>query len=69
MTGIGSRAFGEAIVANDAETLKELEAVALAAVERTDVTAVYVFEVRIVDGRAEPVSVRERIRAALATTV
>ena len=59
----------EASVAEHAEALKTLEALALAAVERMEVTAVYAFDVRLVDGRPEPISVRERIRAAHAPTV
>lgn len=59
----------DASVAEDAEALKTLEALALAAVERTEVTSVYAFDVRLVDGRPEPISVRERIRAAHVPTV
>ena len=59
----------EASVATDANGLKELEAQALAAVERTEVTAVYAMDVRLADGRPEPISVREKIRAARAPSV
>jgi sulfite reductase (NADPH) hemoprotein beta-component len=61
--------LGEAAVAADAAALKQLETLALAAVEQTEVTAVYAFDVRLVAGRPEPISVRERIRAAHAPTV
>ena len=40
-----------------------LEALALAALERNVVTAVYAFDVKIANGTIEPISVRERIRA------
>ena len=59
----------EASVAHDAAALKELETLALAAVARNEVTAVYAFPVRLVGGRPHPVSVRETIRAAHAPTV
>ena len=59
----------EALVASDADALKALEAEASAAVSRTEVTAVYAMDVRLVDGRIDPISVRERIRAAHAPTV
>ncbi len=48
----------------DAGELKHLETLALAAVERNEVTAVYAFDVRVNAERIEPISVRERIRAA-----
>jgi Protein of unknown function (DUF2849) len=57
-----------AAVANDAMALKTLEVQALRAVERTDVTAVYAMDVRVIDGHIAPVSVRERIRANRPTT-
>ncbi|MFM9938355.1 MAG: DUF2849 domain-containing protein [Hyphomicrobiaceae bacterium] len=50
------------------DDLKHLEALALAAVKRNEVTAVYAFDVRIAGDRIEPISVRERIRAAQSTT-
>ncbi|MGE0753374.1 MAG: DUF2849 domain-containing protein [Variibacter sp.] len=49
--------------------LKALEALALAAVERNEVTAVYAFDVRLDDGRPAPVSVRERIRVARSPSI
>ena len=62
-------ALAEAAIAEDAAALNLLEAQALAAVARTEVTAVYAMDVRLADGRIDPVSVRERIRAAHAPTV
>ncbi len=59
----------QALVASDADALKVLEAEAAAAVARTEVTAVYAMDVRFVEGRIDPISVRERIRAAHAPTV
>lgn len=58
-----------ATVAADADALQRLESLALAAVERTEVTAVYAMDVALVAGRPEPISVRERIRAARKPTV
>lgn len=57
------RDLARAAIANDAPTLAPLEAIARTAVERRDVTAVYVFDVRIDAGRPTPISVRETIRA------
>jgi Protein of unknown function (DUF2849) len=59
----------DASVAADADALKRLETLALAAVAATEVTAVYAFDVRTGTGRPEPISVREKIRAAHAPTV
>lgn len=56
--------LGGATIAADAAALSALEALAVAAVERAEVTAVYAFDVRLVDGRPHPISVREQIRAA-----
>ena len=61
--------LADAAVAADGEALKRFEALALAAVEETAVTAVYAFDVALVDGWPLPVSVRERIRAARAPSV
>ncbi len=61
--------LADAAVAADPVALKKLEGLALAATERNEVTAVYAFPVRVVNGRPEPVSVRERIRAARAPSV
>ena len=61
--------LAEATVAADAEGLKRLEAVALVAVEKTEVTAVYAMDVAVAQGRPEPVSVREAIRAARAPSI
>lgn len=62
-------ALAEAEVAATKEALQALEIEANAAVVRTEVTAVYAMDVRLADGTIEPVSVRERIRAAHAPTV
>lgn len=61
--------LGEATPAADAETSTHLETLARAAVERNEVTAVYAFDVAVVDGRPTPLSVREKIRASGAPTV
>ena len=59
----------DATAAPDADARARLEKLALAAVERSEVTAVYAFDVAIVDGHPTPLSVREKIRAAGAPTV
>lgn len=59
----------DAALASTADELKHLEAQALTAVERNEVTAVYAFDVRTLNGTIEPVSVREHIRATQATTI
>jgi hypothetical protein len=59
----------QATAAANAETCAQLEKLALASVERSEVTAVYAFDVAIVDGRPTPLSVRERIRAAGAPSI
>ena len=56
----------DASIAIDAAALKALEQIASDALARNDVTAVYAMDIRIVDGRPQPVSVREVIRAAQA---
>jgi Protein of unknown function (DUF2849) len=62
-------ALRAAAIAHDASELKRLEAQAQAALEATLVTAVYAFDVRVVDGEPVPLSVRERIRASGAPTI
>jgi hypothetical protein len=62
-------ALGCADAVETPSELKALEALALAAVERNEVTAVYAFDVRLDDGRPSPVSVRERIRAARSPSI
>ncbi len=62
-------ALGRAAVATDAQALKQLEAIAADAVARNEVTSVYAFPVRMTEGWPEPISVREKIRAAHAPTV
>jgi hypothetical protein len=61
--------LADATPAADTEARAALEKIALAAVERNEVTAVYAFDVAIVDGRPSPLSVREKIRAAGTPTV
>jgi hypothetical protein len=68
-TGQWVDSLARADAAGTPDELKHLEHLALGSVERNEVTAVYAFDVRIIDGRAEPTSVRERIRAAHAATV
>ena len=71
LTGDGQwvETLDAATVAADANALQRLATLALAAVERTEVTAVYAMDVALATGRPEPVSVRERIRAARKPTV
>ncbi len=57
-------ALERAAIADTAETLKRLEALARDAVARTEVVSVYAMDVRVVDGLPYPVSARETIRAA-----
>lgn len=54
----------QAYPAIGADELKHLEVLALQAVERNEVVSVYAFDARVADGRIEPISVREHIRAA-----
>ena len=61
--------LADATPANNDEARATLEKLALAAVERSEVTAVYAFDVAIIDGHPTPISVREKIRAAGAPTV
>lgn len=58
-----------AALAFNADGLKRLEGVAADAVARNEVTSVYAFDVRVINGRTQPLSVREKIRAAHAPTV
>jgi hypothetical protein len=58
------RDLTDAAVAADPSDLETLEAQALDAVVRTEVTAVYAMNVRVTDQGPQPVSVREWIRAA-----
>ena len=67
--GRWERELADAAIAADAAALKGLEESAATAVARNEVTAVYAMDVRIADGMPEPVSVREKIRAAHAPTV
>jgi len=61
--------LADATAADSTDARSELEKLALAAIERNEVTAVYAFDVAIEDGRPAPLSVRERIRAAGAPTI
>lgn len=67
--GAWVEAINAAKVVEDAASLRILEAAAVVAVARCEVTAVYAFKVRVKAGQPEPVSVRERIRAAHAVSV
>ena len=61
--------LADAAVADSADGSAALESSARASVERGEVTAVYAFDVNIVDGHPEARSVREKIRAAGTPTV
>jgi len=63
------KSLEDAVVATDAGGLSLLETQAHDAVASSEVTAVYAMDVRLAGGVPEPVSVRERIRAAGAPTV
>lgn len=58
-----------AAIADTPARRQHLEQLASAAVSRNEVTSVYAFPVDLVDGRAQPRSMRERIRAAHAPTI
>jgi hypothetical protein len=60
--------LAQASTAASAADLEHFEALALAAVERNEVTAVYAFDVALVAGRPQPISVRERIRSDLSAS-
>ncbi len=59
----------DAEVADGKDAMAAFENLALAAIERGEITAVYAFDVAIADGRPQAISVRETIRAARAPTV
>jgi hypothetical protein len=61
--------LGRARLADSEEATKELEAEAAASVKARQVVAVYPMEVAVKDGVVDPLSVRERIRAAHRTTL
>ncbi|MCV0370527.1 DUF2849 domain-containing protein [Filomicrobium sp.] len=63
------REIGDATVAKDKDELSELEKTAQRDVESQRVISVYAMDVELVNGRPEPRSVRERIRAALGPSV
>lgn len=57
-------ALERAAIADNADTLKDLEAIARAAVARSEVVSVYAMSVHVEDGQPRPLSAREKIRAA-----
>ncbi len=59
----------DADIADGKDAMAAFETLALTAIERNVVTAIYAFDVAIIDGKPQPVSVREKIRAAHAPTV
>jgi len=61
--------LAEAQVAPDADAKSELEQIAAQSAARQEVTAVYTMPVALEAGRPQPVSTRERIRAAGGPTV
>lgn len=63
------RQISEAKVAYDKEELVELEEEAQRDADQNLVISVYAMDVDLVDGRPEPRSVRERIRATLGPSV
>lgn len=63
------RDIAEAKVAGDKEQLAELEKAAQRDFEAHQVISVYAMDVDLVDGRPEPRSVRERIRATLGPSI
>ena len=56
-------------ISNDAVGLERFEIMAQRSVEDNDVTSVYAMKVAVLDGRPQPVSVRETIRAARGPSV
>jgi sulfite reductase (NADPH) hemoprotein beta-component len=61
--------LSEAQVAPDADSKLRLEQIAAQSAARQEVTAVYTMPVALEAGRPQPVSMRERIRAAGGPTV
>mgnify|MGYP001317831030 CR=1 FL=1 len=61
--------LARAAVAADDSALHQLKSAAERAVGQCEVTSVYAFTVRVVNGSPVPLSVRETIRAARAPTV
>jgi hypothetical protein len=61
--------LANAAIADTEEETKALEAEAAEAVRERKVVAVYPMEVALKDGAIDPISVRERIRAAHRTTL
>jgi hypothetical protein len=61
--------LGDAEVAQNSDARTHLEQIAAQSAARQEVTAVYTMPVAFAAGRPEPVSMRERIRAAGGPTV
>jgi hypothetical protein len=61
--------LADAEVARDADAKSRLEQIAAQSAARQEVTAVYTMPVAVEAGRPQPVSMRERIRAAGGPTV
>ena len=61
--------LAEAIVAADAAHLERLETIAARAIAAQDVVAVYAIDVDTTAGAPQPLSVKERIRAARGPSV
>jgi Protein of unknown function (DUF2849) len=62
--GAWVRTLDDAVVIDSADVLSTCTSHATAAVARNEVVSVYEMDVRLVDGKPVPVSVRENIRAA-----
>ena len=63
------RDLADARVLWNADELGAAETIAADALAARRVTAIYAFDVSVVDGRPHPISIRERIRAAHAPTI
>jgi hypothetical protein len=57
-----------AAIADDPEAMEQMKRLALSDMQGCKVTAVYAFDVHVIDGHPYPISVRERLRAAHAAT-
>jgi hypothetical protein len=69
LDGSWTEEIGRARLAETEEEISALEAQAAEAVKARKVVAVYPMEVALHDGAVDPLSVRERIRAAHRTTL
>ncbi len=67
--GQWTEAIANAQVADGEEETKALETIAENAVREREVVGVYPMPIALVDGAVDPLSVRERIRAAHRTTL